>query len=239
MPGNGGLSRRRVLAEVMDRPDLEAGQHVHALRGLERINRLSLSSRILWPPVRQAVRDAGRRAVRLLDLASGAGDVPIALEGRARRRGLPLEVAGCDRSARAVAYATERGRARGAGVRFFVADVVAEGVPAGYDVLTCSLFLHHLEDGAAERLLADMGRKARRMVLVNDLCRGVGGYLLAWVGTRCLSTSAVVRVDGPRSVEAALTVAEARALAGRAGLIGATVERRWPCRFLLAWKRSS
>src|ERR1035437_7680603 len=43
-----------------------------------------------------------------------------------------------------------------------------------------------------------------------------------------LSGSDVVRVDGARSVRAALTVREATAMARAAGLKGAIVERRWP-----------
>jgi hypothetical protein len=61
--------------------------------------------------------------------------------------------------------------------------------------------------------------------------------LLACAGTRLLSRSPVVHVDGPRSVAAAFTPAEALDLAQRAGLTGATVVRRWPCRFLLTWRR--
>jgi hypothetical protein len=52
-----------------------------------------------------------------------------------------------------------------------------------------------------------------------------------------LSRSPVVRHDGPVSVAAAFSLAEARMLAQRAGLYGASLVRRWPCRFLLSWSR--
>jgi hypothetical protein len=60
---------------------------------------------------------------------------------------------------------------------------------------------------------------------------------LAHVAGRILTTSDVVHVDGPRSVEGAFTMEEARALAERAGLHGATVRWRWPFRYLLKWDR--
>ena len=53
-----------------------------------------------------------------------------------------------------------------------------------------------------------------------------------------LSGSDVVRVDGARSVRAALTIREATAMARAAGLKDEIVERRWPLRFLLSWRRS-
>ena len=63
------------------------------------------------------------------------------------------------------------------------------------------------------------------------------GYLLALIGTRVLSRSPIVHVDGPRSVRAAFTVFEALQLAEHAGLHGATIGWRWPFRFLMEWRR--
>ena len=82
-----------------------------------------------------------------------------------------------------------------------------------------------------------MGAAAGRAVLVDDLVRGRRGFALAWAGCRLLSGSRVVHHDGPVSVAAAFTPAEAIDLARRAGLDGATVTRHWPERFLLAWRR--
>ena len=61
------------------------------------------------------------------------------------------------------------------------------------------------------------------------------GRHLVEEGSRLLTRSPIVHVDGPLSVRAAFTVAEARQLAERAGLSGATIRRHWPQRFLLSW----
>ena len=47
----------------------------------------------------------------------------------------------------------------------------------------------------------------------------------------------VVHTDAPLSAKAALTINEMRDLAGAAGLNDAVLQRRWPCRFLLTWRR--
>ena len=75
-------------------------------------------------------------------------------------------------------------------------------------------------------------------VLINDLIRSRVGYLLAYFGTRLLSRSRLVHVDGPLSVAAALTCSEALRLADRAGLKGASLSRHWPERFLLSWRKA-
>jgi len=229
---------RRLQPEVMDQPGLDPRRHRQALAGLRRLNLWSGSAGMLWPPLAALARAAAPRPLRVLDLATGGGDVPIRLWRRARRAGLPVIVEGCDVSAVAVEHATTEAARRGAEVRFFRADALAGELPDGYDAVVCSLFLHHLTEDQAVGLLRRMADAAGRVVLVNDLARGRAGLLLARVATRLLTLSPVVRVDGPRSVEGAFTVDEARALAERAGLRGATVERRWPCRFLLTWVRS-
>src|SRR5262245_8000689 len=104
MPHLPDLRRRRRRPECMDQPGLEARHHLEALRGLERINLLSGSAGILWPSIRALYLESPR-ALRLLDVATGAGDVALRLWRRARRAGLPLEVEGCDLSPRAVAFA--------------------------------------------------------------------------------------------------------------------------------------
>ena len=82
------LSKRCRQAELMDQPGLDAGEHAHALHGLARINRLSRSDAILWPAIERLARAGRGSPIRVLDVASGGGDVPIALAKRASRAGL-------------------------------------------------------------------------------------------------------------------------------------------------------
>jgi SAM-dependent methyltransferase len=222
----------------MDQPDLNADRHVQALRALARINFLSRSAGILWPELSALARAVAPRVPRVLDVATGAGDVPLRLWRRARRAGLELSLEGCDISPVALEHARSRAAVAAAPIRFFEYDALNGPTPSGYDAVVCSLFLHHLDEPQALILLRRMADMASRLVLVNDLERGWLGLLAAHVVPRLLTTSNVVHVDGPRSVEGAFTLAEARALAELAGLSGARLRRRWPFRWLLTWKRS-
>lgn len=228
------------MPEIMDQPGLTPEMHASALRGLGRINSFSRSAAILWPSIAALARGRGPGdpPLRVLDLASGGGDVAIALARRAKGEGLELDVEGCDISSQAVEFARDRARHRGIDVRFFESDALADTPPRDdYDVIACSLFLHHLDEAAAIELLRRMAEAAGQLVLVNDLVRGRFGYWLAKFGCRLLSRSPVVHYDGPASVAGAFTVEEARGLAERAGLSGTTITRHWPQRFLLSWRR--
>ena len=176
--------------------------------------------------------------MRVLDVATGAGDIPLALWRKAQRAGLKLEIHGIDISERALEFARQKADANGAKIEFSRLDALAEELPAGFDAIVSSLFLHHLTNEQAEQLLGSMARATNHMVLVNDLRRSFGGWLLADAAVRVLMRSDVARVDGPRSVRAAFSMPEIRALASAAGMNDADVSPRWPCRFLLSWRKA-
>jgi len=232
---NRGIAQRVRVPEVMDDPNLDHRRHAGALAGLARLNAVSGSARILWSPIARLARELRVDTLRVLDVATGGGDVPRAVWRRAARAGLRLEIRGLDASPQALDFARDEAKACGAPIEFAQQDALAEELPAGFDVVMSSLFLHHLGQGDAVRLLTKMRRAAGHLVLVNDLRRCRSGLLLAHAAARLLTRSDVVHVDAPRSVRAAFTIEEMRRLSAEAGLHSAIVRPRWPCRFLLMW----
>ena len=231
------MAGRKDVPEVMDVSPLSAEMHEEALSGLSRLNRWSLAA----TPVKRAIADLARGrtgpTIDVLDIATGGGDIPLSLARWARQRGLGLRIRACDVSATAIAFASRQRDREGLDVDFFVADAKSFDAPDQFDVVICSLFLHHLEQSAAADLLSRMARAARRLVLVSDLRRNVPGLLLAYAATRTLTRSPVVHVDGPRSVRRAYTILEAHEIARQAQLYGADIRRCFPYRFLLTWER--
>jgi 2-polyprenyl-3-methyl-5-hydroxy-6-metoxy-1,4-benzoquinol methylase len=230
------LRERNLQPELMDQPDLDPQSHQRALLALRRINVLSRTAGIVWPALRRLARQRDR-PLRVLDIASGGGDVTLGIWRRARRANLPLEIVGLDMSPVAVEHARSLAKAAGADIEFRVGNVLDQPLPADFDVIMTSLFLHHLTRADAERLLAAMAQAARHLVVVNDLRRSTIGYLLAQAVCRVITRSPVVRVDGPRSVAGAFTLAEIRSMCAAADLTPISLRRRWPWRFLLTWER--
>jgi SAM-dependent methyltransferase len=228
-----GLRTRSRIPELMDDPALDPTEHRRALAGLARINRFTDSAGVLWPAIAKLATELNR-PVRVLDVATGSGDVPRKLIARAKRAGIALDISGCDLSPTAIAEASREPSE----VRFFTHDALRERLPRGFDVVTCSLFLHHLGEDDAIALLANMEDAAERLILVNDLWRSRFNYCAVWFACHLLTRSRVVRFDGPASVRSAFTPKEALALADRAGLAGATARSKFPCRFLLSWSRA-
>ena len=216
----------------MDDPSLPEDLHREALRGLGRLNRLGFADGMLWPAVREEMEKADRPLV-VADLACGDGGF---LRMVHRRAGARVRLVGVDVSPTALGHAEEISPP---GIRFVASDVLSlRELPefGRADVVTCSLFAHHLAARDIVRLLATMRRLARRRVLLNDLRRSWTTWWSVFAAARLVTRSPVVHVDSVRSVASALTAGELAACASAAGMPGATVMRKFPCRQNLDWR---
>jgi 2-polyprenyl-3-methyl-5-hydroxy-6-metoxy-1,4-benzoquinol methylase len=221
----------------MDDPAIDPAEHRRALAGLARLNQFGDSVGALWEEIGPMAKMPSHAGLNVLDIATGSGDVPVALARLARKAAATLSLAACDVSPTALAAAGKRAEQYGISLATFQLDAIRQEIPGEYDIVMCSLFTHHLEEDQVVDLLYRMKAAARRMVLVNDLVRTSGSYRLAVAGAHLLSRSRIVHVDAAKSMRAAFTVQEFEELAEEAGLSGARVERRRPCRFLLSWRR--
>jgi 2-polyprenyl-3-methyl-5-hydroxy-6-metoxy-1,4-benzoquinol methylase len=242
-------NRRFVTNEIMDGPDVDQAAHLEALEGLRRINRVSGTADKLLRPILELTHRAQLHRISLLDIACGGGDVPISVAIGLQRRGVQVDLTLLDRSQTAVQTASAAAKQAGILCRGIQADALMD--PESFsqspvlsprslsaDVVTNSLFLHHIrEPEQAVALLRRMAELAGRMVVISDLVRSRMGLFGAWAGCRLLSRSKIVHHDGPASVQAAWTVQEITDFAARAGMNGARIQRTTPWRMLLVWQK--
>ena len=229
--------RRRLIGELMDSPTLDPVAHQRALEGLRRINRASGTVERMAAPIIAWAKRRHLTTLTMLDIACGGGDVPVGVARLAQQEGVSVQLTLSDRSPLAVREAAAAAQNAGIAHDTHIDDAVANLPPQTYDLVTNSLFLHHLTEPEVVAVLTHMRQSARRAVFVSDLRRSVIGYLIAWFGCRLLSDSPIVHYDGPVSVRAAWTVEELAAMARQAGMDGVRVAHAWPWRMLLVWER--
>jgi len=215
----------------MDDPNLPEFEHLVALAGLARINRATCIAAAMYRQVRRYAQTLGR-PVRLLDIATGSGDMPIYWTKRAARDGIEVHCTGLDISHIAVEYAKLQAAKAKCDVQFVQRDVLIDRLPTGFDIVTCGLFIHHLSEPQIVHMLTSMQSAAGHAMIVCDLERSRANLAMVWIASQALSGSRVVHVDAIRSVHAALTREEFRLIAERALDRPIRVVGLPPCRYI-------
>lgn len=220
--------------ERMDDPRLPAAEHEHALRGLSRLNRISGVAGAMYRQIRHYAADQPNEPLRILDVASGSGDLPVYWARRARKREIPLQITAADVSSVAVEEQQRRASEAGVKIRSLQLDCLTNELPAEFDLVTCSLFMHHLEESQATKLLQQMHAAAARAVLVCDLERSRLNLALISIASRLVTRSGVVHTDAVLSVNAAFTRTEFKTLAEQSLGTSVTMTSMFPCRFAMS-----
>ncbi|HEY0007699.1 MAG TPA: methyltransferase domain-containing protein [Tepidisphaeraceae bacterium] len=213
----------------MDAPAVDPLALRRALMFIRRVNRWLGYTRATLSHFDAATRDwPPGRALRVLDVATGSADVPEALRNWAKKRLISLDVVGLDLHAATLAVAA----AEVAGVALVRGDALSLPFEdRTFDIVTSSMFLHHLPTPLAEAALREMKRVASHQVIVADLLRSRRAY--GWITLFTLPTGPLVRHDARVSVKQAFTIEEMQSLAASAGFDRATVHRHAGHRFVM------
>ncbi|MEP6474040.1 MAG: methyltransferase domain-containing protein [Gemmatimonadota bacterium] len=223
--------RPPVGGELLDDLTADPAQVALSLKNIVRSNR--------WFGGRSAVVDALRqllakepagRTLTLLDVGTGAGDLPRAAVAWARAHGIEIRPLGLERHPVAARLA------RSAGLTTMLAS--GESLPLrarSVDLVLVSQVAHHLEPAALELLMRECDRVARRAVIVADLRRSVVAGGLFWIGSRLLGFDPSTQADGQLSIRRGFSAAELRGALTRAGVQG-RVWRHPMFRLVAAWQ---
>ena len=219
------MDRLSHVEELLDGPLDDPAALAGNLRDLRRVNRLlggvRLSRLAIDLLLRVAPTHLDLGLTSIIDVGTGAADIPVALLADARRRGRRLEVFAVDARPEVLetARAIRPALGRVAGLAIGVSDGRSLPHPdRSIDIAHASLLLHHLEPDDAVAVLVEMARVARVGVVVNDLNRGRMHWLGAWLIGHLLTGNRYTRRDGPLSVRRAYTRREMRGLLAQAGL---------------------
>lgn len=160
-----------------------------------------------------------RQPLRLLDLGTGAGDIPREIVLQARRAGCPVLVTAVDRQEPTLAIA-RKFAADFPEIRFVQADMLTFAEDNLFDVVTCNLVLHHLEESDAIRLLRRCRELTRGAALVTDLRRSRLAQAGIFAVTSLFYREPMTRHDARLSAERAFSFTELEKLAVAAGWWG-------------------
>lgn len=209
--------------ELMDRPDVNKAWLREELEALEKINRFG-GHQLMLRYVRQFL-DGKAERLSLLDLATGAADIPRAIVSWARKSRTRVEVTAVDGNEEVLRSAREWCR-DWPEIRLERHDLLELPYEAAsFDIVLCSLALHHFRTEDAVRVLRRMNEIARVGFVLNDLQRNWPAIWTSELLARTLMRSPIVKNDGPQSFRAAFTVPELRSMAEEAGMKNFRIKR--------------
>lgn len=229
MPFFPPLARAAGVLEIIDGPPVPFKDMACCMTDISRVNALFGGRMVTMVHVKRLLATMpGDRLVTVLDVGTGAGDIPRELVRWARRQGRRIRIFALDRDAATLQIAATLVRDYPE-ITFLRGDALALPIRAGSVDLTISaMTLHHLEPDAGVRYLAEMDRAARVGFVVNDLVRSRLAHWVVWVITRFITRGAISRHDGPLSVRRSYTPGEVSGLCERAGLEGVDVVHHRP-----------
>jgi ubiquinone/menaquinone biosynthesis C-methylase UbiE len=226
-----GLASAPLGVELLDDPDADPSIVQSSLRHISRSNRWLGGRAALRFGLSMALKSsAPQAALSLLDVGTGAGDLPLDAMRWGQRRGIKIHPLGLDRSLPAARLAEVNG----------VPTVVgcAGTLPVrsrSVDIVLVSQLIHHLRRDSAVQILRECDRIARRAVIVTDLERSQLAVAGFWVVSRVLQFDAATRNDGITSVRRGYSPAEFSGLFREAGVNAATF-RRPAYRLVAVWR---
>jgi SAM-dependent methyltransferase len=196
------FAKRVIEPEMLDH--LPAEEARPNLADLTRLNRNFGGHSVILKTLPLVVRPG--EAFSLLDVGAASGDT-----ARAIRAAFPHgHVTSFDYNATNIEQAPQPKVIGNAFALPFMAE--------SFDLVLCSLFLHHFEDEQVIALMRSFNTLARRAVLVFDLERSIVPYLFLPATRYLFDWKSITVRDGMISVRASFRQAELRILAEKAGL---------------------
>ena len=186
--------------EILDSDTCPPLEVEASLRDICRINRWFGGIATTRCLIERVASVTGLKHFSVLEVAAGFGEVSKLAGRQLAHKGIVLDVTDIDRARTHLLR----------GNRAVVADALALPFQDNsFDLVSCSLFAHHLEPAELARFVTEALRVSRRAVLINDLVRHPLHLALVYAGFP-LMRSYVSRFDGLASVRRAYVPAEMR-----------------------------
>lgn len=198
----------------MDRPDAPQEELDAALRSLRGLNRYFGSYRVVTLFLKRWIKRGDK--LRVVDLATGSADIPRLVADYARKIGAEVEIVAVDLQQCTLATA-QRMSAGYPEITCRLGDVLTFQDEEPFDLVICSLALHHFSEEDAVRLLQRARELSRRYVLISDLRRGFVATVGVSLLTGLIFRDRMTRADGRASAAAAFSRDELECMAERAG----------------------
>jgi ubiquinone/menaquinone biosynthesis C-methylase UbiE len=221
--------KRRPTLELLDTDSGTAEEVEGSLRDLQSFNERLGGVSTTRDLIQAVAARSGKTHFSLLEIAAGTGFVPIQASRELNSGGIKLDITLSDR---VPTHLPQNGNA-------YKVAADALSIPfsdSAFDLVSCTLFLHHLAPEEVLKFARESLRVSRIAVLVNDLVRNPLHLALAYAGVP-IYRSRITRNDAPASVKQAYTIEEMSGFFRSAGAAKVEAQKHFLFRMgVIAWK---
>lgn len=200
--------------ELMDRLQPVSEELARDLENLRQLNRFFGSYGLVLHFLRRWIQPGAK--LRMVDLATGSGDIPRLAVDYARKVGAQVTIEAIDQQAATLEIAQGLS-ANYPEIQFHQGDIKSWSLGEPYDIVLSSLVLHHFSEQDAIQVLRHAREISRGRVLVADLRRGLLASMGVWLLTATIFRDPMTVYDGRVSAARAFSFPELADFARQAG----------------------
>jgi len=226
------LKYRANTPELMDQPGADPEILARVFDYLNFVNHKLGGYKVLFSGLDALIKThPDKRTWRILDLGCGRGDQLRALAFWGGRHNLNIQLTGLDNNPEAIKIAESV--LGNENIRFVVDDALSPDFDySKFDIVVCTLFLHHLNDTEISSLFAQWN-KSGTCVLINDLQRSRIALILFKIFSVLTKAPAMAAHDGLLSIRKGFKYNELNIAATNSGFKNIRLLWKWAFRYQL------
>lgn len=225
-------SQRTLAPEMMDDLQMEGEALRSTLDQIAHINQLLGGNSITLEGVSMLMEDVPPgKEVTIADIGCGNGDMLRTLARMAVKKGWRLKLIGIDANQYTINYAATLS-AQYPEITYYCMDILGDKFrEMQYDIVLCTLTLHHFEDRQITKLMSLFRRNATIGIVINDLHRSALSYRLFQLFSRLAGMGKMAKEDGLVSILRGFKRKEIEELSRKLNFKQYTLRWKWAFRY--------
>jgi 2-polyprenyl-3-methyl-5-hydroxy-6-metoxy-1,4-benzoquinol methylase len=225
-------THRTDASEIMDDFDMEGEILRDALDKIAKINRILGGNKLTLEGVKSILeKNPINGKITIVDVGCGNGDMLRALADYADKNELEFDLIGIDANQFTVDYA-KRLSVNYPNIKFSCEDIFDEHFATlHYDIVLCTLTLHHFKDNEIMKLLKIFNANANLGIVINDLQRSSISYRLFQALCFVFRLNDMSREDGLVSILRGFKKPELEQFSKNLYLKDYSIEWKWAFRY--------
>lgn len=223
---------RTEETEIMDDFSLQGRELRAALDQIARINQLLGGNNLTLNGIKKIIkRGNASKQIVIADVGCGNGDMLRMLANYGLKNNLNFKLIGIDANAFTVNYAKTLSNEY-SNMEYLCLDIFSEDFSTlQYDVVLCTLTLHHFTNEQILNIIAIFNNNARIGIVINDLQRSKLAYKLFELICKLFNLNKMSREDGLVSILRGFKKKELGEFSKKLNLKNYTINWKWAFRY--------